>query len=87
MDVYRIETKPVLPPVLISPNQFSAAMAEPPLICVTVTAYRNPALTESEYRHYMTKVHAPLVSGLMAEYGIVRYTMVCSVLFHAALRP
>lgn len=50
-----------------------------PLLCLTVTAYRNPALNEDEYREYMTKVHAPLVSGLMQEYGILRYNMVCVV--------
>ncbi|KAF5007920.1 hypothetical protein FDECE_5836 [Fusarium decemcellulare] len=46
------------------------------LICLTITAFRKPSLTEEEYRHYMTKVHARLVSPLMEEYGIVRYTMV-----------
>ncbi|KAJ3536839.1 hypothetical protein NM208_g6552 [Fusarium decemcellulare] len=45
------------------------------LICLTITAFRKPSLNEEEYRHYMTKVHARLVSPLMEEYGIVRYTM------------
>lgn len=48
------------------------------LLCLTITAFRKPELSEDEYRDYMTKVHAPLVSGLMEEYGIVRYNMVCS---------
>lgn len=48
------------------------------LICLTITAYRNASLNEDEYRDYMTKVHAPLVSDLMEEYGILRYSMVSS---------
>ncbi|GKU21540.1 unnamed protein product [Fusarium langsethiae] len=45
------------------------------LICLTITAFKKPSLSEEEYRHHMTKVHAKLVSPLMEEYGIVRYTM------------
>ncbi|WYZ38293.1 hypothetical protein EsH8_III_000207 [Colletotrichum jinshuiense] len=45
------------------------------LICLTITAFRNPSLDEEEYRHYMTNVHARLVSPLMEEYGILRYSM------------
>lgn len=45
------------------------------LICLTITAFKKASLSDEEYRHHMTKVHAKLVSPLMEEYGIVRYTM------------
>ncbi|KAK3317092.1 EthD domain-containing protein [Apodospora peruviana] len=45
------------------------------LICLTITAFRNPSMDEDEYRRYMTQSHAALVSPLMEEYGILRYTM------------
>ncbi|KAK5988369.1 Dehydratase aurZ [Cladobotryum mycophilum] len=50
----------------LGPNQY---------IGLTITAFRRPGLDEDEYREHMTKAHAPLVSPLMEEYGIVRYTM------------
>ena len=42
----------------------------------TVCAYRKPTMSEEEFHHYMTSVHAPLVRECLARHGIVRYTMV-----------
>ena len=49
-----------------------------PLLCWTVTAYRKPEMSEEEYHKYMSEIHGPLVMGLMAKYGMVRFSMVTS---------
>ena len=47
-----------------------------PMLCLTICAYRKEGMDEEEYRNYMTKVHAPLVQGLVINYGIDKFTMV-----------
>ncbi|KAL2879127.1 hypothetical protein SGCOL_005550 [Colletotrichum sp. CLE4] len=60
-----------------SSPEYTGELGQPTsLICLTIAAFRNPSLGEEEYRQCMTKVHAWLVSPLMEEYGILRYTMV-----------
>lgn len=46
-----------------------------PLLCWTVTAYRKPEMSEEEYHKYMSEIHGPLVMGLMAKYGMIRFSM------------
>ena len=41
----------------------------------TVCAYRKPGMTEEDYHQYMSEKHAPLVRGLLAKYGIIKFTM------------
>ncbi|KAF1970610.1 hypothetical protein BU23DRAFT_556570 [Bimuria novae-zelandiae CBS 107.79] len=42
----------------------------------TVCAYRKPGMSEDDYHTYMSEKHAPLVKGILAKYGIIRFTMV-----------
>ena len=41
----------------------------------TVCAYRKPDMSEEDYHRYMSEKHAPLVKGLLAKYGIVKFSM------------
>lgn len=54
-----------------------------PLLCWTVTAYRKPEMSEEEYHKYMSEIHGPLVMGLMAKYGMIRFSMVTSYSYEA----
>lgn len=38
-------------------------------------------MSEEDYHKYLTNVHRPLVQSLMVKYGIVQYTMVCSLCY------
>lgn len=48
------------------------------LLALTICGYKKFDISEEDYRHYMTKVHAPLVAGLMEKYGFVSWNMVSS---------
>ncbi|CEJ94079.1 hypothetical protein VHEMI09633 [[Torrubiella] hemipterigena] len=41
----------------------------------TVCGSRRDGMSEEEFRHYMTNVHAPLVREALARHGITGYTM------------
>jgi len=67
---------------LTPPNESSIAIGSPQkrrLYCLTVCGYRKPTLSEEEYGEYMTKTHSQLLKGLMAKYGVIRWTQVGNI--------
>ena len=42
------------------------------LLCLTVFSYRKPDISEDDYHKYISQVHVPLSSDIMAEYGVVQ---------------
>ncbi|KAL9111222.1 MAG: hypothetical protein Q9227_004300 [Pyrenula ochraceoflavens] len=45
-------------------------------LCLTILGYRRPGMSETDYRHHMTRVSAPMTKDLMAKYGVKRWTMI-----------
>jgi hypothetical protein len=50
------------------------------LLCWSVYAYRKPDMSEEDYHAYMSEKHGPLVKGLVAKYGMIRFSMVSLIL-------
>ncbi|PTB35074.1 uncharacterized protein TrAFT101_006395 [Trichoderma asperellum] len=45
-------------------------------LCLTICGYRRPGMSETDYRHHMTQVSAPLTKDLMVKYGVKRWTQI-----------
>ncbi len=44
-------------------------------VCLTIFGFKNPKLTEEQYRRHMIEVSAPLTKDLFIKYGIKRWTV------------
>ncbi|KAI0469988.1 EthD domain-containing protein [Xylariaceae sp. FL0804] len=45
-------------------------------LCLTICGYRKPGMSFEDYRNHMVNVFAPMSKGLMAKYGIKRWTQI-----------
>ncbi|KAH8698797.1 EthD domain-containing protein [Talaromyces proteolyticus] len=45
-------------------------------LCLTICGYRRPGMSETDYKHHMTQVSAPMTKDLMVKYGVKRWTMI-----------
>lgn len=62
-----------------SPSDPSTATETPQKrrrLCLTICTVRKAGLSEEEFGEYLIKVHAQLSKGLLAKYGMIRWTMV-----------
>ena len=57
-------------------NMASLSQHPPRLFRWTVCAYRKSGMSEEDFHQYISEKHAPLVRGLLAKYGMIKYTMV-----------
>ena len=65
------------------PSEPPAAVEAPPKrrrLCLTILTTRKPGLSEEEFGEYLTKIHGPLSKGLLAKYGMIRWTMVGQII-------
>jgi hypothetical protein len=50
-------------------------------LCLNILGFKRNGITPEEFQDYMLNVHAPHVGGLLAQYGIVHWSMVRKPVF------